>query len=367
MNSPTLESTMPQFREATNLLRGICAISVLLGHYKFVFNSEEGFLTRRPLNDFISVLYDNGGESVRIFWMISGLILTHTYINQKKVSARNFFVARFARLYPVHLVSLLVIAALQQTSFSKFKSYQVYGVNDFYHFILNIFFIQSWGLEKNYSFNAPSWSVSVELAVYVIFFVSLGVLVKHQISLAISSLLCLKLLSILGLSLSKLFLYNCLVDFTAGIIVFFVVEYLSSRRNLIIWLGLNFLFILIFLAPSKIPSLNFEPNLLKFVQLALIVLIFAQADSFHLSRRLKQVNLLGQLSYSAFLWHTPILIIINLTQELDLISEWIGEEKWFLVVFLILTYSISYLSFKFIEQPAQRYLRQKLMSSSRIG
>ena len=361
MSIQTPISSKPDFREATNLLRGICALSVLLGHYKFVFNSEVDFFKNRPFEDFFSVLYDNGGESVRIFWMISGLILTHTYINQAKVSARNFLVARFARLYPVHLVSLLVITLLQQISMTSFKKYEIYADNDIYHFLLNVFFIQGWGFEKSNSFNAPTWSVSVELAVYAIFFVSQGLLFKLRIGLAISLLLFLKILSLSGVSLSGLFFYNCLVDFTAGVVVFFVVENFKMRRNSIVWFGLIISSCLIFVVPATLPLLNLEPNLLKFVQLASIVLISAQADLISFSKCLRKIGLLGKLSYSAFLWHTPILIVVNLTQESAWLSEVIGENHLFLIIYLVATYSTSFLSFKLIEQPAQRYLRQKLI------
>jgi len=361
MSIQTPISSKPDFREATNLLRGICAISVLLGHYKFVFNSEADFFTSRPFNDFFSVLYDNGGESVRIFWMISGLILTHTYINQAKVRGRNFLVARFARLYPVHVVSLLIVTLLQQISMSNFKKYEIYGDNDIYHFLLNIFFIQGWGFEKSYSFNAPTWSVSVELAVYAIFFVSQGLLFKHRIRLAIGLLICLKIFSLSGIRLSGLFFYNCLVDFTAGVIVFFIAENFKRRRNSIVWLGLVFLSCLIFVVPARLSVLNLEPSLLKFVRLALIVLIAAQADLIGFSKGLKKIGLLGELSYSAFLWHTPILIVVNLAQESAWLSEVIGGNESFLFIYLVATYSTSFLSLKFIEQPAQRYLRQKFI------
>ena len=51
-----------------------------------------------------------------------------------------------------------------------FRSF-VYACNDVYHFLLNVFFIQSWGFEKGYSFDGPSWSVSIEVMMYVLFFI----------------------------------------------------------------------------------------------------------------------------------------------------------------------------------------------------
>ena len=42
---------------------------------------------------------------------------------------------------------------------------------DFKHFILNLFLVQEWGLKTIHgTFNSPSWSISVEILMYMIFF-----------------------------------------------------------------------------------------------------------------------------------------------------------------------------------------------------
>ena len=38
--------------------------------------------------------------------------------------------------------------------------------------MLNLFFASEWGQQYGYSFNAPVWSVSIEILLYVIFFIS---------------------------------------------------------------------------------------------------------------------------------------------------------------------------------------------------
>ena len=46
------------------------------------------------------------------------------------------------------------------------------ATHDFYHFVLQFFFISSWGFEDGPSFNGPIWSVSIEIFIYGIFFLS---------------------------------------------------------------------------------------------------------------------------------------------------------------------------------------------------
>ena len=41
---------------------------------------------------------------------------------------------------------------------------------DIEHFFYNLFLVHEWGLSSFASFNEPSWSISIELLMYVIFF-----------------------------------------------------------------------------------------------------------------------------------------------------------------------------------------------------
>ena len=43
-------------------------------------------------------------------------------------------------------------------------------LNDLKHFLLNLAFASYWGFQDGQSFNGPSWSISAEILVYVLFF-----------------------------------------------------------------------------------------------------------------------------------------------------------------------------------------------------
>ena len=79
--------------------------------------------------------------------------------------SKKFFVNRFTRLYPLHFITLIIVAVLQFFSFKSLNQFMIFDYNDIYHFFLNIFFISSWGFEKGMSFNQPIWSVSYEIIV----------------------------------------------------------------------------------------------------------------------------------------------------------------------------------------------------------
>ena len=46
-----------------------------------------------------------------------------------------------------------------------------YQYNDVHHFVLNLLMIQNYGLQTDANFNAISWTVCIEVLMYIVFFV----------------------------------------------------------------------------------------------------------------------------------------------------------------------------------------------------
>ena len=104
-----------------DLMRGLAAIAILVWHYQhFFFPQAETRLpvTSRqiqPLYSALMPLYEYGSYAVQLFWMISGFVFCAVYAHTK-ATTRDFVVNRFARLYPLHIITLLLVAALQVIS-----------------------------------------------------------------------------------------------------------------------------------------------------------------------------------------------------------------------------------------------------------
>lgn len=103
-----------------DFLRGIAAIAVLIWHYQhfyFASSTENNIGNERSAQPFFSALkffYLNGHLAVQFFWILSGFVFFHVYKAQPEISARSFFAHRFARLYPLHLITLCSVAMLQK-------------------------------------------------------------------------------------------------------------------------------------------------------------------------------------------------------------------------------------------------------------
>ncbi|MCB2072437.1 MAG: acyltransferase [Novosphingobium sp.] len=143
-------------------LRGIAACGVA-----FLYHTQQLFVPGSFNGEpaVLGWLHVWGWSFVDLFFLISGYIFAHVYLDGKlstREGLASFAVARFARLYPLHLVTLLVCAAL----------FWYAPANNFFSFFANLFMLQGFlGMDER-GFNGPSWSITVEIVCYILFAVA---------------------------------------------------------------------------------------------------------------------------------------------------------------------------------------------------
>ena len=348
-------------REICNidLLRCIAAITILFWHYQHLYFPTAGVNpvgndpSIQPLFSVFSWLYLYGSWAVQFFWILSGFVFFHAYAGRQQVSARDYFVNRFSRLYPLHAITLIVVAFLQFVSMRYFGKYQIYPQNDAYHFLLNVFMASHWGFQAGYSFNAPIWSISVEVLVYGLFFVylkGLGVgLVSSLVWLAWSLLLlknapspiaeCAALFA-LGGSINRLGLA--------------VTQRWGARAGTLPAAAI-LLVSAVLLARGTVP---FEPAVKYLLFPALIWFAFA-VDMAGLSVGKVGVAL-GNLTYSSYLIHVPIQICLIMLLDAFFGGRAVVNSPAFLLAYLGGVLIAAHFTFRLIELPLKRRLRNRL-------
>ena len=287
------------------ILRFLTSLSVLIYHYRHFFapynsSSDLNYFeisSSLPFYDFIGVIYNYGIFGVHVFYTISGFVFAHIYLSSnQRVTSKNFFVNRFARLYPLHFTTLILVTFLQLFSLEIFDTFQVIQINDLYHFILQIFFISSWGFENGHSFNAPIWSVSVEVAIYIMFFFLLTIIKKYKVIFVI-------LLSVILLIIDKMKFFDtlfleCARLFFSGILVYY---FFNMKFNNNVYLIL----------PLILIPLAFLGNFKTFLFCPALVLFFVAVDTFIKKDTIKLTfRKLGNLTYSLYLLHLPFQILL---------------------------------------------------------
>ena len=341
------------------LLRFISALAILIWHYQhfaMLPNAHNFEPQQQPFYNYLSFFYLNGAKAVYLFWALSGYIFFYNYyteIKTYKLTIYTFFIDRLSRLYPLHLFTLLVLLFLQFSFFSNQQEYFIYQNNDVYHLILNLFFINYWGFEKGYSFNGPVWSVSAEVLIYFIFFfTTLKLSIRHNV-LAIFVIL----ISMYILELKALFM--CVVFFYLGGILNRVVEK-NERFVLLIVLLIPFLLFALELSKEEfIFSLPDYPNLFRdgFFCLSLLI-VFLKVGSL-LKPFASFISGLGNLTYSMYLCHFPIqllMVLFFLKQKIEIPYK----DSWLFLFFISITIFISFFVYKILEKPSKEFLRKKL-------
>lgn len=347
------------------VLRFLSAIAVLFWHYQhfaFVADRPVDFVTEaQPLYGLFAGFYRYGFYGVQVFWSISGFIFFWKYreaIAARAIGAGRFFVLRFSRLYPLHVATMVLVGLLQLVYFSQRGYYFVYQHNDVQHLILNLFLASHWGLQDGYSFNAPIWSISVEVLVYLLFFVVLRLLGRSVwITLGV----------LLACSLARWHWGNpawAVVDavacFFAGGLAAIAYCRLSPSR----WSGLATAVLLgvALAAPLALYALQLPHHVAVpwFLPLYVPVLLYLLARDLRAPSWLQDaVEAAGNMTYSSYLIHFPIQL------ALALVCNWRGvaipyHSAAFLALFMSATLLAAYFLYRWFELPAQQWLRRRL-------
>ena len=324
---------------ALDVLRGIAALAVVVYHWEhFLFFPGQDANpaldhARQPLYDVLSPFYNSGYVAVDLFFSLSGFIFFCFYARRIRgggLSFLDFAHLRLSRLYPLHLLTLLLVVALQYAYFDRYKAYFVYQENDLKHFMLQLLFAVELLLPAApYSFNGPIWSVSIEVLLYALFFftcrygcVRLSCLIALSVAGALLSTLA-------GLTARGIFSF-----FLGGICfhAFLCIRALARGRAfaakvlLLVILAAS-VFILcsdIFLAfASATSKLAFELRnkviatstlqnyylawYLRIVVFPALIVLLALAES-ELKPIARRLAWMGDISYSSYLIHFPLQI-----------------------------------------------------------
>jgi peptidoglycan/LPS O-acetylase OafA/YrhL len=138
-------------------LRAVAALQVVFYHFGTHAFSGAPSLMRG--------LQQTGHAAVSLFFVLSGFVLVYTYsvpLGDGTVSRRRFWRARFARVYPLY--ALVVLVEIGLLAHSRAPTAQIAGAT-----VGDLFGLQAWIPAITNVGNVPGWSVSVELFFYLLF------------------------------------------------------------------------------------------------------------------------------------------------------------------------------------------------------
>lgn len=290
-------------------LRGVAALGVAFG---FHLNYYLGVNVSPWLDSY-------GWTLVDLFFVLSGFVFAALYAD--RLPARDtFFRARFARLYPLHILTFAATAVLLLWLPPLDKSN-----NNFATALAHLFMMHEQGVGK--SFNVPSWSLAVEVYCYVIFY-----------ALARAG----KLKAVAPWIVACCFALSPFVDFQVnhllrGGVGFFTGCLLAIHRPPLKLVAIPALAALLYTLPEVNRGIWYSVTL--WPALVLIVIRLPQLDQIPLA------TYFGERSYTIYLVHYPVFILLRDAPPLLLIATVIG---------------VSHLVYGLYERPLRDMLRSPL-------
>ncbi len=350
--------------------RFVAALTVVFFHYgQHIFPANVPFLFENVTAGPIAVGY---------FYVLSGFIMAIAYYRPETdhtvipaINKRKYWIARFARIYPVYILALLIIVA------AKYKEV----LANLEVLPLHLTMLQAWLPGYPITLNTPGWSLSVEAFFYLCFPFLLAHVhnsgTKKLIVFCAILWLVTQLILMLAINsdayqpknhLHDFVYYNPLMhinSFIAGMLtgIFFKRTEQSGsvdRSSNTPWLAFSLLLIicLIWARPHFETVTGFKiaytNGLLAPAFLLFIVLLGREQGVITKILNHKWLILLGEASYSLYILQKPIHGIYDkmITPRVPF------SETLHFYLFLFLLIAISIASFKYLETPMRRAIRQ---------
>lgn len=335
------------------IIRFFASLAVLFYHYQHFINNitvtSRVVDVNQPFFHVLAPFYIYVYYGVHLFWCLSGYNFFWKYsytISNNLISAQKFVIFRFSRLYPLHFVTLILETILQVIYFSQKDEYFIFQANTIPNFILQLFMASNWWI-KDLSFNVPIWSVSIEIIIYVIFFL----IMRYAGGSLIKCIVCISGAFFAYYLLGSDNVFLCLLFFfISGFVEIIQKQFKQFRRLISI---ISFLVIVV----GFVISYRFQKDWI-------CILLIIPAIIYLFSEYLKSVPkfmrglvlMLGNITYSTYLIHFPIqlLIVLFYTFTKQKIPYY---NPFFLLFFVIITLATARWIFIKFEVPMQKRIR----------
>jgi peptidoglycan/LPS O-acetylase OafA/YrhL len=352
-------------------LRGIAALGVAVFHFQVYFIR----FIDKDKSMFVDKLY----LMVDLFFIMSGFLIMHVYKEQfaEKISIaafKKFIVARFARVYPLHLFTLLVLIALYVIQKGKMESFY-----DLHAIPSHLFLLHSFPLNNQLTWNIPSWSISAEWWSYMLFpLLCVGIFKNKKITVP------LLLLVIITCYISLLYFVprndiaadgdrqnlditydygflRSIAGFTTGMLLYLFYG-LSSVKKIFSSDIFCSIYVLLIIAGLHfgLPDIIFIPGFC-----VLILLVTSNTGKITAWFNNKALNFLGDISYSVYLLHFLLIVFAGkLAFKLGYQFNYETGLPFFKGAMLCTTYvlvllMLSAISYRFVEKPCRKYFNTK--------
>ena len=347
-------------------LRGLCSLMVVFYHY------PQSYL---PDIIFSNFFIRESWSFVDFFFVLSGFVISYNYSTLSNTKDFCLYIKkRLIRLYPLLFFTTLVFLFFKVFSdiffielVSSPKSIKLYLL-DTCNTLLMLNSTPAFGeLSKYLGMNHPSWSVSAEFISYLLFGLSsLFFFNKKNLFSFVTICLCVVVYIVkeqFTFSNYTWFFLRGIIGFNIGCIVYWLfTKKFSIKNNLeltlpLLIISVSYFFYYYEFGFKGVVNIFFRPLFFGFVILVLL------KTNHYFSKFLesKPLRFLGKISYSIYLNHILLLLILpRASFKLFGMSQSVFSELLVLSVTMLFVVLYSTLTFKFIESSFSRAFKKWL-------
>jgi peptidoglycan/LPS O-acetylase OafA/YrhL len=364
-------------------LRGIAALLVVIFHSNLMLMSF--------IPPFAPHVITAAWLWVDFFFVLSGFIISYVYGDSFRDSLRassywKYIRARIARVYPLHLVTLIfclgcaIIVVQYADGLAPFFADMLSP----WSAIPSLLFAQSFGFYISAPLNSPSWSLSTEWWMYMIFPLLVPFFARLKrtglilTGLAIAGLFVVLMYYLVPLTLpfsdaqptintiSGVALVRCLAGFVLGMLIFRIYE-LSLGQT---WLSKSAVFVALF--AGVLVAMHLWVNDLIIVGFFPLIILAAAYNQSAVKKVLDLAPLqrLGDWSFSIYMVHVPLMFPFWIYQTIENPSKWAtfppesGAPDFtvgllFCLLLVAATLFLAYLTYTYVEVPARNYINNR--------
>lgn len=310
-------------------------------------------------------LFKEGFVGVSFFFVLSGFIIAYNYqykLLENEIGKRTFWVARIARVYPLHWFTLFIAIILGNCVIASDC------IDWLRHFLASLTLTNAYIPQPDYffSFNSPSWSLCCEQLFYFSFPFLIPLAKNYKRLLYIFVLMAVVVMAGMYFTpedkIKGYWYVNPLTrfpDFIVGMLLFRLYEYLkdkgiTSRQGSVLEIISIIIFLAFYLYASEIPRV-YRYSCYYWLPVSMVLIVFSLQKGIF-SRVLSNRFLVtgGEISYSFYLIHLLVLLpYVEWQKGTDIKIAWyVSVPVLFCIIILL-----SLLSYRFFEKPMNKKIK----------
>lgn len=315
--------------------------------------------------DAVTQLLAMGRFGVDLFFILSGFVLAHVYLlarEEGRFDFARFLVARFARIWPLHIAVTLFLILVWVTATTLGVPFDTerFALADL---PANILMIHAWGFAPDLSWNGPSWSISAEWFAYLAFpaYLMAARALKHRpwLLLGIAVVLFFALDQVhlrlfgetLPMATERYGVIRIIPEFLIGVGLYRLGQAYALTRPAARYAFIGVLAVYLWAVHAA-----WDDRAIALLG-APIIFLLAELDRRAGETRAGAMSYLGDISYSVYMIHVPFFMVsFNFLQDvLGVVDQTISWP--ILLAMMVVMIGVSAGTYEWVERPARTRMR----------